>query len=154
MTGSADAAPSSLRLREGGVAALFLLAAAVTLYLVSRTDAIFYAPQHPLYLITAALFLLAAPGPLLRAWDLPGQLFYWNAVGWALGLVTFGLASVGSLPILTLILAAFAFSFWPRTPETTVPWKIVAIAVLGGLFVCWLAWRDVEFSLPPELGGG
>lgn len=154
MTGSADAAPSSLRLREGGIAALFLLAAAVVLILFSRTDAIYFAPQHPLYLITAGLFALSAPGPLLRPWDLPGQILFFNAVGWSIGLVTFGLASVGSLPILTLILAAFAFSFWPRTPGSTIPWQAIAIALLGGLLVCWLAWGDVEFALPPELGGG
>jgi hypothetical protein len=154
MTGSAEATPSPLRLREGGVATLFLLAAALALYLISRTDAIFYAPQHPLYLVTAVLFALSSPGPLLRPWDLPGQILYWNAVGWAIGLVIFGLASVGSLPILTLILAAFALSFWPRTPESTMPWHAIAIALLGGLFVCWLAWGDVEFALPSEWNRG
>lgn len=153
MTGSADAAPSMLRLREGGVAALFLLLAALALYLISRTDAIFYAPQHSLYLITAGLFALSSPGPLVRMWDLPGQILYWNAVGWAIGLVVFGLASVGSLPIVTLILAAFALTFWPREPGTTMPWQAIAIALLGGLLVCWLAWGDVEFALPPEWSG-
>ena len=58
MTGSANAAPAHLRLREGGVAMLFLLAAALALYLISRTDAIYYAPQHPLYLVTAAVMAL------------------------------------------------------------------------------------------------
>ena len=154
MTGSADAAPAMLRPRKGGVAALVLLLAALALYLISRTDAIFYAPQHPLYLITAALFALSAPGPLVRAWDLPGQILYWNAVGWAIGLVVFGLASVGSLPIVTLILAAFALTFWPRDPGATMPWQAIAIALLGGLLVCWLAWGDVEFALPPEWNMG
>ena len=154
MTGPADAAPSPFRPREGGVAALFLLLAALALYLISRTDAIFYATQHPLYLITAGLFALSSPGPLLRPLDLPGQILFWNAVGWAIGLVVFGLASVGALPILTLILAVFALSFWPRTPESMVPWQVIAIALLGGLFVCWLAWGDVEFALPSEWNRG
>lgn len=150
MTGSTDAAPPQLRLREGGIAALFLLLTVVGLILISRTDAIFYAPQYSLYLITAALFAGAIPGPLVRLWDLPGQLLYWNAVGWAIGLVIFGLASVGSLPILPLILAAFGLTFWPRTSESTVPWQAIAIVLVGGFLVCWLAWGDVEFSLPPE----
>lgn len=154
MTGSADAAPSPFRLREGGVATLFLLAAAVALVLIARTDAIYYAPQHPLYLITAALFALSSPGPLLRPLDLPGQILFWNAVGWAIGLALFGLASVGAFPILTLILAAFAVSFWPRTPGSTIPWQSIAIALIGGLFVCWIAWGDVEFALPPEWSEG
>ena len=150
MTGSADAAPSPVRVREGGVAALFLLAASLALYLISRTDTIYYAPQHPLYVVTAVLFATGMPGPLLRLWDLPGQILFWNAVGWAIGLVFFGLASVGALPILPLILAAFALSFWPRTPDSTLPWQAIAIALLGGLLVCWLAWGDVEFALPQE----
>jgi hypothetical protein len=152
MTEREDAAPSWLRLREGGIASLFLLAAAVALYLITLTDAIEFAPQHNLYLITVALFALSIPGPLLRAWDLPGQVFFWNAVGWAIGLVIFGLASVGSLPVVTLILAAFAWSFWPRVPQTTMPWRSVAIALLGGFIVCWIAWGEVVFELPSGWG--
>jgi hypothetical protein len=152
MTEREDAAPSWLRLREGGIASLFLLAAALALYLITLTDAIEFAPQHNLYLITVALFALSIPGPLLRAWDLPGQVLFWNAVGWAIGLVIFGLASVGSLPVVTLILAVFAWSFWPRTPQTTMPWRPVAIALLGGFIVCWIAWGEVVFELPTNWG--
>lgn len=152
MTERGDAAPPWLRLREGGIAALFLLAATAALYLITLTDAIRFAPQHNLYLVTVALFALSVPGPLLRPWDLPGQVVFWNAVGWAIGLVIFGLASVGSLPVLTLLLAAFAYSFWPRTPETTMPWRSVAIALLGGLIVCWIAWGEVVFELPSSWG--
>lgn len=154
MTASPDAAPTWLRLREGGLASLLLLLAALALYLVSRTAAILYAPQHDLYLVTVALFALAIPGPVLRPWDLAGQLFFWNAVGWAIGLVVFGLASVGSLPIWPLILAAFAITFWPRAPGTTLPWYAIAIVLVGGILVCWLAWGDVEFALPPEWNTG
>ena len=152
MTGSVDAAPSPFRLREGGLASLLLLAAALALALMARADTIYYAPQHPLYLITAALYALSIPGPLLRHWDMPGQLLFWNAGGWALGLAMFGLASVGALPILPLILALVGYTFWPRTPESTLPPGAVAIVLIGGFVVCWLAWGDVEFALPHTWG--
>ncbi len=113
---------------------------------------IYYAPQHPLYLITAALYALSIPGPLLRHPDLPGQLLFWNAGGWALGLALFGLASVGALPILPLILALVGYTFWPRTQASTLPPGVVAIVLLGGFAVCWLAWGDVEFALPHTWG--
>lgn len=148
MTGPA-AAPSPFRLREGGLATLLLIVAALAMALMARADTIFHAPQHLLYLITAALYALSSPGPLLRHWDLPGQLLFWNATGWALGLALFGLASVGALPILPLILALVGYTSWPRTPETSLPPGAVAIVLIGGLAVCWLAWGDVEFALPP-----
>jgi hypothetical protein len=156
MTGSPDAAPSPhLRLREGGIASLFLLAATLALVFIARIDVVVFAPQHVLYLVTAAFFALSIPGPVLPVWDLPGQLFLWNAIGWGIGLTLFGLASVGSMPMLPLILAAFAVSFWPRTPETTVPWQVIAIVLLGGLVVCRIFWGDVAFDtpfLPGDLG--
>lgn len=152
MTESPDAALSHLRLREGGIASLFLLATTLALFFISRIDVVAFAPQHALYLVTTALFALSIPGPLFRVWDLPGQLVFWNATGWGIGLVLFGFASVGSMPILPLILAAFAVSFWPRTPETTVQWQVIAIVLLGGLVVCRIFWGDVAFELPFDPG--
>lgn len=153
MTESPDAAPSLLRLREGWIATLFLIGATVVLLLVTRTDVVQFAPQEPLYLVTAALFALSIPGPMVRLWDLPGQLFFWNAMGWGTGLTLFGLASVGSLPILPLILAAFGVSFWPREPGSTAPWQAITIALIGGLLVCWMFWGDVAFEIPVGPGG-
>jgi hypothetical protein len=152
MTESPDAAPSIFRLREGWIATLFLLGATVVLLLVTRTDVVQFAPQEPLYLVTAGLFALSIPGPIVRLWDLPAQLFLWNAMGWGTGLVLFGLASVGSLPILPLILAALGVSFWPHEPGSTVPWQAIAIALLGGLLVCWVAWGDIVFDIPFDYG--
>jgi hypothetical protein len=140
------------RLREGWITTLFLLAATVILFLVTRTEVVRFAPQEHLYLITAGLFALSIPGPIVRLWDLPAQLFFWNAMGWGTGLVLFGLASVGSLPILPLILAALGVSFWPREPGSTAPWQAIAIALLGGLLVCWLAWGDIAFDIPFDYG--
>lgn len=146
-----DVAPSMFRLREGWIASLCLLGATVALFLITRTDVVRFAPQEPLYIVTAGLFALTIPGPVVRAWDLPAQLFFWNAIGWGTGLVLFGLASVGSLPIWPIILALLGLTFWPRKPETTAPWEAVAIASLGGLVLCRMVWGDVVFELPFDL---
>jgi hypothetical protein len=151
MTDSPDAPSPYFRLREGWIATLFLIGATVILFLITRTEVVRFAPQEPLYIVTSALFALTVPGPIVRLWDLPAQLFFWNAMGWGIGLMIFGLASVGSLPILPLILAMFGLSFWPREPEKTAPWQAIAIALLGGLFVCRLAWGDVAFEIPSDL---
>lgn len=152
MSQSTDAAPSMFRLREGWMAALFLLGATLSLLFITRTDVVNFSPQEHLYLATAGLLALTIPGPLLRPWDLPAQLFFWNAIGWGIGLVVFGLASVGALPILPLILAAFGLSFWPRDPGRTAPPEAIVIASLGGLLVCFIAWGDIEFSIPTGYG--
>lgn len=153
MTESPDATPSLFRLREGWIASLFLLGATVTLFLITRTEVVRFAPQETLYIVTAALFAVTIPGPLVRLWDLPAQLFFWNAMGWGAGLAIFGLASVGSLPIWPLILALLGLTFWPREPETTAPWEAILIASMGGFLVCFMAWGDVVFEIPPEFSG-
>src|SRR5690606_41971733 len=99
MSQSTDAAPSMFRLREGWMAALFLLGATLSLLFITRTDVVNFSPQEHLYLATAGLLALTIPGPLLRPWDLPAQLFFWNSIGWGIGLVVFVLASFGALPI-------------------------------------------------------
>jgi hypothetical protein len=148
MTESMDPAQPHIRIREGGIATLFLLAAMLAMYLITRIDVVRLSPQHGLYLVTVALFALSVPGPLVRLWDVPGQLLFWNAMGWGMGLALFGLASVGAMPILPLILAGFAISFWPRDPERTLPAQAVAIVLLGGLAVCWISWGEIAFDLP------
>jgi hypothetical protein len=148
MTETSENAPSMLRLREGGIASLFLLGATVALLLITRTDVVKFAPQEPLYLVTAGLFAITIPGPIVRIWDVPAQLFFWNALGWGTGLMLFGLGSVGALPILPLILALFGLSFWSHEPGKNLPWEAISIVLIGGMLVCLLSWGDVEFSIP------
>lgn len=137
-----------LRIREGGIASLFLTGALLILFGLTRTDVIAYAQQLDLFYITAVLIALAIPGPVLRLWDLAGQLFLWNAAGWCLGLSLLGMASIGAMPMLPLILIVFALSFWPRPENAPVPWLGGSIALIGGFLVCWALWSNVYADLP------
>jgi hypothetical protein len=147
-----DAAPrppsSPFRLRDGGIATLFLIAALLILLGITRTDVIAYAQQVDLFYITAMLIALAVPGPIIRLWDLPGQLWLWNAAGWCLGLVIFGMASFGATPMLPLILIAFALTFWPREDGAPLPWTGASIGLVGGFLICWALWDNAYADIP------
>ncbi len=136
------------RLRDGGIATLFLIAALLILLGLTRTDVIAYAQQIDLFYITVMLIALAVPGPIIRLWDLPGQLLLWNAAGWCLGLAILGMASFGATPMLPLILIAFALSFWPREDGAPLPWMGASIGLAGGFLICWALWDNVYADIP------
>jgi hypothetical protein len=129
-----------LRLRDGAIAALFLLGATVIMLALTRADVIAYAPQRPLFVLVAALIATASPGPLLRIWDLPGQILLANAAGWCLAVALLGMPSIGATPLLPLILLGFGATFWPREVGTPVPLLGLAIAFAGGGLLCWAVW--------------
>jgi hypothetical protein len=136
--------PSSpFRLREGGIAALFLAGALLLMFGITRTDVIAYAQQLDLFYIAAAMIALAVPGPIIRLWDLPGQLCLWNAAGWCMGLSVFGMASIGATPMFPLVLLGLALTFWPRPEGFPIPWLGASIAFAGGFLLCWALWGDV-----------
>lgn len=138
----------SFRLRDGGIATFFLIAALLILLGLTRTDVIAYAQQIDLFYITVMLIALAVPGPIVRPWDLPGQLLLWNAAGWCLGLVILGIPSFGASPMLPLILIAFALSFWPREDSGPLPWMGASIALAGGFLICWALWDNAYVDIP------
>lgn len=143
-----DAHPVIFRWRDGAIATLLILAALVILLGLTRTDLIHYSQQHDLFYITSGLIALSLPGPILRVWDVPGQLLLWNAVGWGLGLAIFGMVSIGSAPILPLVLLGASLTFWPRSDDETTPWLGAMIALAGGFLVCWILWGNVYADIP------
>lgn len=136
------------RLRDGGIATLFIIAALLILLGLTRTDLVAYAQQLDLFYITALLITLALPGPILRLWDLPGQLLLWNAAGWCLGLAILGMPSIGATPMLPLTLIVFAISFWPRAEGVPVPWLGASITLVGGFLTCWALWGSAYVDIP------
>lgn len=150
MTPAPDPAspPPSLRLRDGWITTLLLIGAVLLLYAITHIDVIFYAPQHDLFLIGAALLALAIPGPILRLWDIPGRLMLWNATGWCLALLVFGMASIGATTMFPLILIAVAITFWPRADDRPIPWLALSIALAGGFVACWLLWDSAYAEIP------
>lgn len=132
------------QLKRGAVASLLALLAGATLLLMLRVDTIEYSPHRTLYGIAAVILLISSIGPLHPATGLIGQVLLWNGIGWTIALAVLGLESVGSLPLWPLILAALALTFWPRTPETTLPPVAIAISLLGGFLICWLGWSDIK----------
>ena len=132
------------RVREGGLAALFTLAAGLSLLLITRVDTIEYAPQHPLYIAAACILLASAVGPLIIEAEAWFQILLWNGTGWTTGLAVFGLESIGSMPLWPIMLAGLALTFWPRQNERHLPPVAIAIAFIGGFLVCWLGWAQPE----------
>jgi len=135
------------RLRQGWAPALVLLAAAVILYGISRTGVVARS-DHVLPLqVATGIILLALPGTLLRAWDVPGQLLVWNASGWCLGLVALNLATVGATTTVPLVLLLVALSLWPRTaglPPLGLPGPITLV---GGVVACAILWESGALPL-------
>ena len=142
--------PSLARLRLGWMAAVFALAAGISMLLITRVDTIEYAPQHWLYVIAGWLLVASAIGPLVEVLDAFGHILLWNGIGWSAGLALFGLESVGSMPIWPLMLAALALTFWPKNPERVLPPAAIIIALLGGFAICWLGWSDISLPIPTD----
>lgn len=138
------------RLQEGAIASVLALASSITMLLITRSDAIEFAIEYPLYVIASVTLITSAIGPLIEIFDTIGQILLWNGIGWTAGLTFFGLESVGSMPIWPLMLAIIALTFWPRVPERPVPSVAIAIALLGGFALCWLGWSDVSLPIPME----
>ena len=143
-----DASSSPFRLKDGVIATLFLLGALLILVGLTRTDVIHYAQQLDLFYIAAFILALSLPGPIVRLWDLPGQLLLWNAIGWCLGLSIFGMTSIGAMPMLPLVLLGFALTYWPRPDTTPIPWLGAGIALTGGFLLCWALWGNVYADIP------
>ena len=137
-----------VRLREGWPATLVLLLAALILLGISRTAVVTFSDHLPAFRLTVALIALALPGPVLRLWDLPGQLLLWNATGWCLALVVLGMTSIGATPILPLVLLLLGLSLWPRETGTPPFWLPGAIALAGGFIACAIVWNDLVLPLP------
>lgn len=132
------------RIRSGGLAALFTLAAGVSLLLLSRVTVIAYSEHTILYLVAGWIVVAGAVGPLVPVLKPYGELLVWNGTGWSIGLAVLGLDTVGAMPMWPIMLVALALTFWPREPEESLPVSAIAIAVLGGIFVCWLAWTQPQ----------
>lgn len=137
-----------LRLKQGWLAFVFTLAAGVSLLLLARVDTIAWAPQKPLYLIAAWILVISSIGPLVELLDVPAQILLWNGTGWSIGLAVLGLESVGAMPLWPLMLASLGLTFWPRSPERSLPPTAIAIALIGGFLVCWLGWAEPDLSIP------
>lgn len=137
-----------LRWRDGAIATLLILAGLAILLGLTRTDVIRYSQQHDLFLITVGLIALSVPGPIVRLWDIPGQILLWNAGGWCLGLSILGLTSIGATPILPLVLLGAALTFWPRPEDESTPWLAAMIALIGGFLACWVLWGNVYPDIP------
>lgn len=132
------------RVRSGGLAMLLTLAAGISLLLLTRVDAIEFAPQLPMYRVSAGILLAAAIGPLIPEAEPWFRILLWNGTGWTVGLAVFGLESVGAMPLWPIMLAALALTFWPRSEEKQLPASAVVIALLGGFLVCWLGWSQPD----------
>lgn len=138
------------RFRLGGLAALFTLAAGLSLVLLSRVRVIEQNDHTLLYQVAAGILIIASVGPLIDALKPYAELLVWNGAGWSVGLAILGLDTVGAMPLWPIMLAALALTFWPRSAETQLPATAIVIAALGGALVCWLAWENPE--LPFDMG--
>lgn len=136
------------RLRDGAIATILILIGLLVLLAISRTEVVRFSQQYELFLITAGVIALSLPGPIVRLWDLPGQLLLWNGLGWGLGLSFLGLPSIGATPLVPMILIAAAITFWPREDDWPVPWAGAGIAIIGGFITCWLLWNNVYPDIP------
>lgn len=153
MTHAPDPASTSppVRLRDGWITSLLLIGAVIVILALTRTDLIFYAQQRDLFLIAAMILALSTPGPVLRLWEMPGLLLLWNATGWCLALLVFGMPSIGATMMFPLILMVVAATFWPRPEERPLPWLAMSISLIGGFVICWLLWDSPYARLPFDI---
>ncbi len=130
------------RLRTGGLAVVFTLAAGIVMVLLSQVTVIEFSDHTMLYPIAGSILIVAAVGPLFSQVRPYCELLVWNGTGWSIALAVLGLDTVGAMPMWAVVLAALALTFWPREPEQQLPISAIAIALLGGVLVCWLAWSQ------------
>lgn len=112
--------------------------------LLSRVTVIEFSDHTILYPIAGCIFILASIGPLFTVLKPYCELLVWNGTGWSIGLAVLGLDTVGAMPMWAIVLAALALTFWPRESEQQLPVFAIAISLLGGALVCWLAWSQPE----------
>lgn len=132
------------RLRAGGLATMFTLAAGVSLLLLSRVKVVAFSDHTTLYLVAGWILIAASVGPLFRAIQPYCEVLVWNGAGWSIGLAILGLDTVGAMPMWPIMLAALALTFWPREPEESLPVSAIVISLLGGAMVCWLLWAQPD----------
>lgn len=132
------------RIRSGGLAALFTLAAGLSLLLLSRVSVVAWSDHTILYPIAGWILIIASLGPLIPVLKPYCELLVWNGTGWSIGLAVLGLDTVGAMPMWPIMLAALALTFWPREEEQRLPASAIVIALLGGALVCWLAWSQPQ----------
>lgn len=132
------------RIRSGGLAVLFTLAAGVSLLLLSRVTVIATSDHTLLYQIAGWILLGASIGPLITHLKPYCEILVWNGTGWSIGLAVLGLDTVGAMPMWPIMLAALALTFWPRDEEQKLPVSAIVISLLGGAAVCWLAWSQPQ----------
>lgn len=132
------------RIRNGGLAVLFTLAAAVSMLLLSRVTVISNSDHTLLYQFTSWIFFAASVGPLLRYLRPFCEIFVWNASGWSIALAVLGLDTVGAMPMWPIMLAALGLTFWPREPGEQLPVSVISIAIVGGMIACWLLWAQPD----------
>lgn len=138
---------SALRwIRESGLAFAFTLAAGGTLLLMTRSNVIKFSDHLLLYQIAAWILIGAAVISLIPQLKPFAELLVWNGTGWSAGLAVLGLESVGAMPLWPIMLAALALTFWPRQEDRHVPASAIAVALIGGVLVCWLAWESPDLS--------
>lgn len=130
------------RIRSGGLAALFTLAAGLSLLLLSRVTVVAWSDHTTLYPIAGWILIVASIGPLIPVLKPYCELLVWNGTGWSVGLAVLGLDTVGAMPMWPIMLAALALTFWPREEEQKLPVSAIVISLLGGVLVCWLAWSQ------------
>lgn len=132
------------RIRTGGLAAIFTLAAGASLLLLARANTIQFSDHTLLYQVAAWILIVASIGPLTIVIRPYCELLVWNGAGWSVALAVLGLDTVGAMPLWPIMLAALALTFWPRSEDQQMPASAIAIAVVGGALVCWLAWSQPE----------
>lgn len=132
------------RFRTGGLAALFTLAAGVSLLLLSRVTVIADSDHPLLYVIAGSILTAATIGPLVPTLKPYSEILVWNGTGWSIGLAILGLDTVGAMPMWAIVLVALALTFWPRQPDESLPGSAIAISLIGGMLVCWLAWSQPD----------
>lgn len=128
------------RFRTGGLAALFTLAAGVSLLLLSRVTVIADSDHPHLYVIAGCILIAATIGPLVPVLKPYSEILVWNGTGWSIGLAVLGLGTVGAMPMWAIVLVALALTFWPRESGESLPVSAISISLIGGILVCWLAW--------------
>lgn len=130
------------RVRKNGLAVVFTLAAAVSLFLLSRVTVIANSDHQLLYQLASWIFFAASIGPLIAVLKPYCELLVWNGAGWSIALAVMGLDTVGAMPMWPIMLAAVGLTYWPREEGQHLPVSAIGIALVGGIIACWLLWEQ------------